>query len=133
MPQRIRAACAETGQRPPETPAQVVRCILDSLATTFAARIQDAQRLSGQRIDVIHIVGGGSQNRLLCQLVADAAGLPVVAGPVEATALGNLLVQARTHGALSGDLWDLRAQLRSATQTRTYRPRATSTTSLPGD
>ena len=74
------------------------------------------ERLSGQRIDVIHIVGGGSQNQLLCQLIADAAGLPVVAGPVEATALGNLLVQARTHGVLDGDLWVLRgnSELRSA-------------------
>ena len=116
---------ASTGQRPPVTPAEVVRCILDSLAVTFAARIVDAQRLSGQRIDVIHIVGGGSQNQLLCQLIADAAGLPVIAGPVEATALGNLLVQARTHGALTGDLWDLRAELRAATQTRAFQPVAT--------
>jgi rhamnulokinase len=124
MPQRIRDACIESGQRPPETPAQVVRCILDSLAVTFAARILDAQRLSGQRVDVIQVVGGGSQNQLLCQLIADAAGLPVIAGPVEATALGNLLVQARTHGALTGDLWDLRAQLRAATHTRTFQPHA---------
>jgi rhamnulokinase len=123
MPSRIAAACKQSGQRPPGTPAEVVRCILDSLATTFAARIVDAQRLSGQRIDVIHVVGGGSQNQLLCQLVADAAGLPVIAGPVEATALGNLLVQARTHGALTGDLWALRAQLRAVAQTRTYAAR----------
>ena len=81
MPSRIAAACRESGQRPPVTPAEVVRCILDNLATTFAARVVDAQRLSGQRVDMIHIVGGGSQNQLLCQLVADAAGLPVVAGP----------------------------------------------------
>jgi rhamnulokinase len=132
MPSRITAACVETGQRPPERPAEVVRCILDSLAVTFAARIVDAQRLSGQRIDVIHIVGGGSQNRLLCQLVADAAGLPVIAGPVEATALGNLLVQARTHGVLSGDLWSLRAELRSATQTRTFAPAEASVSPFDG-
>ena len=124
MPSRIAAACRESGQRPPVTPAEIVRCILDSLASTFAARILDAQRLSGQRIDVIHIVGGGSQNQLLCQLIADAAGLPVIAGPVEATALGNLLVQARTHGALTGDLWALRAQLRAVAETRTYSARS---------
>ena len=124
MPGRIADACRATGQRPPATRPETVRCILDSLAITFAARIADAQRLSGRRIDVIHIVGGGSQNELLCQLVADAAGLPVVAGPVEATALGNLLVQARTHGVLSGDLWDLRAQLRAATQTHRFQPDA---------
>jgi rhamnulokinase len=122
MPQRINDACVATGQRPPVTRPEIIRCILDSLAVTFAARVHEAGRLSGQRIDVIHIVGGGSQNQLLCQLVADAAGLPVVAGPVEATALGNLLVQARTHGALSGNLWDLRAQLCAAVTTATFRP-----------
>ena len=124
MERRIVDACRRSGQRVPATHPEVVRCILDSLALTFAARIADAQRLSGKRIDVIHIVGGGSQNRLLCQLVADAAGRPVVAGPVEATALGNLLVQARTHGALTGDLWDLRAELRGATRTSTFVPRS---------
>jgi rhamnulokinase len=100
-----------------------VRSILDSLADTFAVRIDDAARLSGRQIDVVHIVGGGSQNELLCQLVANATGRTVVAGPVEATALGNLLVQARTHGLLSGDLWVLRAELRAAVRTRTYEPR----------
>jgi rhamnulokinase len=124
MERRIVDACRRSGQRVPATHPEVVRCILDSLALTFAARIADAQRLSGKRIDVIHIVGGGSQNRLLCQLVADASGRPVVAGPVEATALGNLLVQARTHGVLTGDLWDLRAELRGATRTSTFVPRS---------
>lgn len=131
MEQRIADACRDTGQRPPLTRPEVVRCILDSLAVTFAARIGDAQRLSGHRIDVVHIVGGGSQNRLLCQLVADAAGRPVIAGPVEATALGNLLVQARTHGALTGDLWDLRRQLRAATRTHTFHPHTASVATRP--
>src|SRR5664279_5691471 len=124
MPSRIATACRESRQRPPVTPAEVVRCVLDSLAATLAARVLDAQRLSGRRVDVIHIVGGGSQNQLLCQLIADAAGLPVIAGPVEATALGNLLVQARTHGALTGDLWALRAQLRGVAETRNYSARS---------
>lgn len=122
MPARIAAACRATGQREPQTPGEVVRCILDSLAVAFAARIRDAQTLSGQPVEVIHMVGGGSRNELLCQLTADATGRPVVAGPVEATALGNVLVQARTHGALSGDLWDLRAALRGAVSTRTFHP-----------
>jgi len=125
MPARIANACVTAGVPPPAAPAEFVRCILDSLAVAFAACIRQAQELSGKHVEVIHLVGGGSQNELLCQLVADAAGLPVVAGPVEATALGNLLVQARTHGALSGDLWSLRAELRGAVRTRSFRPRST--------
>jgi len=124
MPARIAAACRNNGQPIPTTPGEIVRCILDSLAITFAARIDDAQRLSGRRIDVVHIVGGGARNTLLCQLIADACGRPVVAGPVESTALGNILVQARTHGILRGDRWELRRHLRTATTTRTYRPAA---------
>ncbi|MEP6560743.1 MAG: rhamnulokinase family protein [Nakamurella sp.] len=124
MPTRIAGGCQRAGVRPPATAPEFVRCILDSLAATFAARVRQAQDLSGRQVEVIHLVGGGSQNELLCQLVADAAGLPVLAGPVEATALGNLLVQARTHGALSGDLWSLRAELRAATSTRGHRPRS---------
>lgn len=128
MPTRIAALCAATGRSVPATPPQFVRAILDSLALTFADRITDAERLSGNRIDVVHIVGGGSQNTLLCQLVADATHRTVVAGPVEATALGNLLVQARTHGALTGDRWDLRAELRKAVHTRTFRPSTSAVT-----
>lgn len=104
------------------TPEQTVRCILDSLAAAFAATVADAERLSGQRVDVVHLVGGGAANALLCRLTANAAGRRVVAGPIEATAIGNLLVQARTHGALSGDLWSLRRVLRSAVRLRTYEP-----------
>ena len=69
---------------------------------------RDAARLSGRRVEVVHLVGGGAATTLLCQLTADACGLPVVAGPVEATALGNVLVQARAHGLLAGDLETLR-------------------------
>ena len=125
MPTRIAAACRNTGQPIPTTPGEIVRCILDSLATTFAARIEDAHRLTGRRIDVVHIVGGGARNTLLCQLIADATGRPVIAGPVESTALGNILVQARTHGILRGDRWALRRHLRSAITTQTFQPRAT--------
>jgi rhamnulokinase len=123
MPGRIAQVLAAAGEQVVLSPAGIVRCILDSLATTFAARVADAARLSGRSVDVIHIVGGGSQNTLLCQLVADAAGLPVIAGPVEATALGNLLVQARTHGVLNGDLWSLREMLIRVASTTTYQPR----------
>ena len=94
MPARIVAACERTGQPVPVDPPEIVRCILDSLADAYRDALLDAQRLSGKEIDVVHVVGGGSRNGLLCQLTADACQLPVVAGPVEATAIGNLLVQA---------------------------------------
>jgi rhamnulokinase len=123
MPSRIVEACREAGDRVPENPPEVVRCILDSLATAFADSIDQAERLSGQPVEVVHIVGGGSQNTLLCQLTADACRRPVVAGPVEATALGNLLVQARTHGAVTGDLRALRERVRQAATLTTYEPR----------
>ncbi|MDQ1654562.1 MAG: rhamnulokinase, partial [Cryptosporangiaceae bacterium] len=123
MPERIARACREAGQPVPATIPEYVRCILDSLATAFAAAITEAEQLSGQPVDVVHLVGGGSQNALLCQLVADACGREVIAGPAEATAIGNLLVQARTHGALAGDLWDLRARLRDALPLAAYHPR----------
>src|SRR6185369_8089824 len=105
-------------------PEVVVRSILDSLATAFADTLAEAERLSGRPVEVVHIVGGGSQNALLCQLTADALGRPVLAGPVEATALGNLLVQARTHGVLTGDLAALRAHVRANTRLHQYLPRA---------
>ncbi len=101
----------------------MVRCIVDSLALAFAAAVRDASRLSGRPVEVVHLVGGGSQNALLCQLTADACGLPLVAGPVEATAIGNVVVQARTHGLLSGDIWDLRALIRATHPGRTFQPR----------
>ena len=82
------------------TREELVRCILDSLAAAFAAAVSDAARLSGRRIETVHLVGGGARNEPLCRLTARACELPVVAGPVEATALGNVLVQARAAGWL---------------------------------
>jgi len=126
MPERIVRASRRTNRPIPEPaePEVVVRCILDSLAAAFAAAMLDSERLSGHEVEVVHLVGGGSQNALLCQLTADAVGKPVVAGPVEATALGNLLVQARTLGAVSGDLAALRARIRATTRLHRYVPRA---------
>jgi rhamnulokinase len=124
MPARIARACREAGLPVPQSPPEVVRCVLDSLATAFAETIANAERLSGHAIDVVHIVGGGSQNALLCQLTADACRRPVVAGPVEATALGNLLIQARTHGVVTGDLAVLRERIRRTATLIRYEPRA---------
>ena len=122
MPGRVAALCRESGQPEPASPAAVVQCIVESLAQAFARAVTDAVRLSGQEIDVVHVVGGGSQNRLLCRLTADATGLPVLAGPVEATALGNVLVQARAHGDVIGGLAELRTLVRETHPIQRYEP-----------
>jgi sugar (pentulose or hexulose) kinase len=122
MPARIAAACRATGQPVPESPAAYVRCIMDSLALAHRRAIRAAQDLSGRNVDAVHIVGGGARNELLCQLTADACGLPVLAGPVEATALGNVLVQARTAGVVSGGLDAMRALLRDTAKIVRYEP-----------
>lgn len=122
MPGRIAAFCRRTGQPVPASRATLVRCILESLALAHARAVEQAQQLAGRAVEVVHMVGGGSRNELLCRLTADACGLPVVAGPVEATALGNALVQARALGAVHGELADLRALLRAHTAPRVYRP-----------
>jgi rhamnulokinase len=122
MPARICSWLSARGLPAPSGPAQLVRCIMDSLALAYRRSLFAAQSLSGQHADVVHIVGGGSRNDLLCQLTADATGLPVVAGPAEATALGNVLVQARALGAAPGTLPGMRAVLRSCLALRTFAP-----------
>jgi rhamnulokinase len=124
MPSRVREACRRTGQPEPRARPQLVRCILDSLAAAFARAVADAARLSGRQVEVVHLVGGGARNRLLCQLTADACGLPVLAGPVEATALGNVLVQARAAGRIDGGLETMRALLRDTQEVRRHQPAA---------
>ena len=114
MPARIQGWLAERDLPVPASPPEIVRCVLDSLALAYRRALADAQELSGRHADVVHVVGGGSRNELLCQLTADATGLPVVAGPAEATALGNVLVQARALGAAPGSLGGLRALLRAS-------------------
>ncbi len=122
MPGRLAAMATETGQAVPRTQDEYARCIIDSLALTYRVAIRDACHMAGRDIEVIHIVGGGSQNELLCQLTAEATGLPVVAGPVEGTAMGNLLVQARAMGALSGGLAELRQVARASSELKRYTP-----------
>jgi rhamnulokinase len=122
MTGRIAAACKARGQDPPASPAETVRCVLDSLALAYRRAILQAQELSGRHADVIHIVGGGSRNRPLCQLTADACGLPVVAGPAEATAIGNVLVQARTLAAAPGGLVGMRSLVRATHRLEVFRP-----------
>ena len=101
MAGEIRAACAESGQPVPHTDGALIRCCLDSLARAYKDALADLERLVGAKFDVLHIVGGGAQNRLLNRLTADACGLPVLAGPSEATALGNILAQLVASGAVA--------------------------------
>ena len=122
MPARIAGWLAAAGLPVPEGRPALVRCILDSLAAAYARAIDDARRLTGRPIEVIHVVGGGARNELLCRLTAEATGLPVVAGPVEATAIGNILVQARTLGIVHGGLDELRAIVRASELLRRYEP-----------
>ncbi|WP_434740609.1 rhamnulokinase [Micromonospora sp. SH-82] len=122
MPTRVADACRRTGQPVPQSPAAVVRCIVDSLAIAHRHAVHRVQDLTGRHVDAVHIVGGGARNTLLCQLTADACGLPVLAGPVEATAIGNVLVQARAVGTVDGDLAALRRLVRQTQPIVRYQP-----------
>ncbi|MFG2004276.1 rhamnulokinase family protein [Spirillospora sp. NPDC048911] len=126
IPSRIAVYCERTHQPTPHTHAEYVRCILDSLALGHRAAIRQASELSGHEIEVVHLVGGGSHNPLLCQLTADALGLPVIAGPAEATALGNIGIQARSAGVIE-DLNSLRALIARTQPLRRYEPKGSTT------
>ncbi|MBN9201689.1 MAG: rhamnulokinase, partial [Microbacterium chocolatum] len=125
MPDRIAAVLAETGAVVPRDRAALTRSIVESIAAAFADAVRTGGELTGRALEVVHIVGGGSLNRLLCQATADRTGLPVLAGPVEATALGNVLVQARAHGWCGPDatLEDLRARVAESVPLERYAPR----------
>ena len=100
MIDRIKNYCHETGQKIPKTPAEIVRGVIESLAEKYTETIKMIEEITGKSIKEIYIIGGGSRNSLLCQLVANATDLPVYAGPVEATAIGNLMVQAKSMGQI---------------------------------
>lgn len=123
MPERIRAFCRRTGQPAPEGPGAVVRCVLESMALKYRWVLDRLETVAGRRLDPIHIIGGGAQNRLLNQLTADATGRSVIAGPVEATAIGNILVQAIALGQL-GSLAEARAVVRRSFELDRYQPAA---------
>jgi rhamnulokinase len=125
MPQRIKDFCKETGQPVPEAKSAVIRCILESLALKYRWGVEKLQEILGRRLNVIHIIGGGCQNSLLCQLAADATGRRVVAGPVEATAIGNIMMQALTMGYVES-IAEARELIRRSFDVVTYEPEATS-------
>lgn len=121
MPQRIREYCRDSGQKVPESRAAIVRCIVESLALQYRQTLDEIEKLAGERMEHIHIVGGGIQNRLLCQLTANVTGRPVIAGPVEATAIGNLMMQALAHGEVK-DLAEIRQVVLESFPPETYLP-----------
>jgi rhamnulokinase len=122
MPAAIRAYCRRSGQLEPESDGAVVRCCLESLALKHRWVLAALEELTGRRLDTIRVVGGGSQNRLFCQFTADACQRPVVAGPVEATALGNVLVQAVASGHLP-DIATGREAVAVSAEHETFEPR----------
>jgi rhamnulokinase len=124
MPAAVRAFCRRTGQPEPESIGATVRCVLESLALKYRFVLEQIRRLRAEPIQRIHVIGGGAKNTLLCQFTADATGAPVHAGPVEATAIGNLLVQAMALGQI-GSLPELREIVRASFPPQVYEPRET--------
>jgi rhamnulokinase len=122
MPRKIAEHCRARGQEPPATHGEYARAILESLALRYREVLEDLETLSGRTIEIIHIVGGGSRNGVLNQFVADCTGRRVVAGPSEATAIGNILVQAMGAGELSG-VDEIRAVVRRSCAPLEYAPR----------
>jgi rhamnulokinase len=122
MTERITRACRRTSGVSLSGHAEVMRCILESMAVAVRHAIRDAIRITARPVRTVHVVGGGVANPLFCQLVADACGLPVVAGPIEAASWGNALVQARSLGVIDGSLSELRSLVRRGVRPATYVP-----------
>jgi rhamnulokinase len=123
MPKAIQSFCRDTGQPIPRTEGELTRCAYESLALKYRQVLGCLEELTGNRLEVIHIVGGGSQSEILNQFTADACQRPVIAGPVEATAMGNLLVQVRSSGELAS-LKEIRAVVRASSAVKLYEPAA---------
>lgn len=122
IPQRIREACKASSQSVPQTEPEIARVIFDSLVAKYVDVISELESLTGNKIERIHIVGGGSQNELLNQLIANETGLEVFAGPVEATAIGNLVIQARAAGVIKGTLEDIRRLIAKSFEIKKFSP-----------
>ena len=122
MQESLQAYCRRSVQSVPEKPAEFVRCIFESLALKYRATLEQLRQLTGRKIARVHIIGGGSQNRLLCQYAANAMGVEVIAGPVEATAIGNIMMQAHALGHV-GSLAEIRAIVAQSFQPVKYEPK----------
>lgn len=123
MPARIAALCAASGQEPPRDAGATIRCALESLACKYRLVLERIERVAGRRAEVVHVVGGGARNATLCQLAADVLDRPVHAGPVEATALGNVMTQALAHGKVAS-LEEIRAIVAASFAPDVYEPAA---------
>lgn len=121
MPARVRAFCRKTGQPVPESKGALVRCVLESLAFKYRWVLERLEEVLGRRLEPIHIIGGGAQNQLLNQFAADATGRRVITGPIEATAAGNVIVQAMALGRI-GTLEEGRRVVRKSFDVATYEP-----------
>ncbi len=126
MPQKIQQFCKDSGQKVPETKAEIIRCVFESLAMKYRWSMEKLEEITGKRLDALHIVGGGSQNKLLNQLTANAIARPVICGPVEATATGNLMVQAMALGEVA-NLREIRQVVKNSFPTEDYMPQDTQT------
>jgi rhamnulokinase len=121
MPEKVAEYCSRTGQAPPKTPGAIIRCVYESLSLLYHETLLQAEKIWGRKVSRLHIVGGGSQSDFFNQLVANAIGLPVTAGPVEATAIGNVLIQALALGDI-GSRAQLRQVVKNSFPTKTYQP-----------
>ena len=121
MEAAVKAYLDQTGQRVPANEGELIRCVLESLAIRYRQVLVELQGLSGVSIEVLHVVGGGSKNVLLNQLIANATGIQVIAGPGEATALGNVMMQCKTAGGV-GSLSEMREVIRRSSDLEVFEP-----------
>jgi rhamnulokinase len=121
MPSRIADYCKRSGQTIQSDKGQIIRCALEGLALKYRWVFEKLETVWGKSISVLHIVGGGTQNKVLCQFTANATGTPVVAGPIEATAIGNIMVQAVASGAINS-IADAREIIRRSFEVTIYEP-----------
>jgi len=121
MPARINQCLSETGQTPTQDKGLMVRLVLESLALKYRSVLGAIEDVTGSTIEILHLVGGGIQNELLCQFTADATGKKVITGPIEATASGNILMQAKAAGQLRS-IDEARAVVRNSFELKEYRP-----------
>jgi sugar (pentulose or hexulose) kinase len=124
IPERIRGFCERTNQYIPQTKGEIVRCIFDSLALKYKRTLSQIDELKGTKTPYIHVVGGGTKEAILCQYTADACGVPVYAGPVEATAIGNIAAQMMSQGEIK-NLKEAREVIKNSFEVIAYEPKNT--------